>query len=386
MSVKLHQGDCRIVMANLADNSVDSIVTDPPYELAFMGRKWDASGIAYDVKMWEHCLRVLKPGGHMLSFGGTRTHHRMIAAIEDAGFDIRDCLMWLYGTGFPKSLNIGDGWGTALKPAWEPIVLARKPLSISVAENKSLYGTGALNINACRVGSSNRPLRTIEQVENGSMFGLGSGMATGQTDEGRWPANVLLDEVSAAMLDEQSGDTEAGDPREDRGTGGIWHEGNGVPCGPQYGDIGGASRFFYVAKASRGEREAGCDALPVRTAGEATGGRAEGSAGLNSPRAGASRTTNGVRNFHPTVKPILLMRYLCLLVTPPAGLVLDPFMGSGSTGCGAVQEGFSFIGCDLEADHVAIAKARITYWQSHKHTMTTPLAKALDKRSEAALF
>ena len=167
----------------------------------------------------------------------------------------------------------------------------------------------------------------------------------------------------------------------------MWHDGNGVPCGPQYGDSGGASRFYYVAKPSRAEREAGCEHLPVKSAGEATGGREEGSAGLNSPRAGAGRSSSeGVHNFHPTVKPITLMRYLCILVTPPGGVVLDPFMGSGSTGCGAVQEGFRFIGFDLEAEHVAIAKARIAYWTTHKHKSDTPMAKALDKRNEPALF
>jgi len=433
MNVLLKQGDCRTLLKELPDNSVDSVITDPPYELAFMGKKWDASGIAYNVDMWKECLRVLKPGGHLLAFGGTRTHHRMTCAIEDAGFEIRDELDWLYSSGFPKSLDVSkvidkqaghtrasasvpnmknkvygkgmgggewgapselpiteaakqwNGWGTALKPAHEPIVLARKPLVVSVAENLQTHGTGALNIDATRIAGEDVP---INKLEAWSGFGQVQRPDYAQeiNSKGRWPANVILDEYAAAELDAQSGETNSGDSREDRGTGGIWHKGNGVPCGPQYGDNGGASRFFYVAKASRTERELGCEHLPTKSAGEATGGRTEGSDGLNSPRAGAGRTSEGVHNFHPTVKPILLMQYLCLLITPPGGIVLGPLMGSGSTGCGCVQEGFRFIGFDLEAEHVDISKARIAYWTTHKHKIDTPLGRALDARNEASLF
>lgn len=404
--VLLKQGDCRELLKSLPDNSVDSIVTDPPYELAFMGKKWDASGIAYDVNVWKACLRVLKPGGHLLACGGTRTHHRMTCAIEDAGFEIRDELDWLYSSGFPKSMDVSkaidkaagytrasasvpnhlnkvygkgmgggawnapseppvteaakqwDGWGTALKPAREPIVLARKPLTTTIAESLQTHGTGAINIDATRIAGEDVPVNRLE-----AWSGFGQVAQPDYVQEvnskGRWPSNVLLDEHAAAELDAQSA---------------------------LDGEFG-ASRFFYVAKPSRAEREAGCEQLPVRTAGEATGGRKEGSAGLNSPRAGAGRSTEeGVRNFHPTVKPITLMRYLCVLVTPPGGTVLDPFMGSGTTGCACVQEGFRFIGFDLEADHLAIAKARIDYWTTHRHTSESPLAKALDTRNEPALF
>lgn len=377
----LKPGDCRTLLKELPDNSVDSIVTDPPYELAFMGKTWDASGIAYNVNVWKECLRVLKPGGHLLAFGGTRTHHRMVCAIEDAGFEIRDELAWLYSSGFPKSLDISkalgkigedaetwQGWGTALKPAHEPITLARKPIPTTLIQNVSRYGTGGLNIDASRIAGDPVPINKLEQWS-----GFGEQKRPDYTTEintrGRWPANVLLDEYAAEELDRQSGISTSGDDRPLKGTGGIWTTGNGVPCGPQYGDTGGASRFFYVAKPSRAEREAGCELLPVKSAGEVVG-----------------RREDAVRNTHPTVKPITLMRYLCVMVTPPGGIILDPFMGSGSTGCACVQERFRFIGIDLHDEHVAIAKARIAYWQTHTHTQETPLAKALDTRNDAALF
>ena len=415
--IQLMHGDCLERLKELPDNSVDSVVTDPPYGLSFMGKKWD-----YDVpsvEVWAECLRVLKPGGHLLAFAGTRTQHRMAVRIEDAGFEIRDMIAWVYGSGFPKSLDVSkaidkmdaaeeqqarryrftewvrstgitfkqideatgtnmgghyttaasqpaimtrehleacrhllgevpawvekeadirsvesknfakrevvgqhktdmgglggerlgqaggnitapstdaakqwQGWGTALKPALEPITVARKPLVGTMAENVLQHGTGAINVDGGRV------------------------------EGGRWPANFIHD-----------GSEEATDLLKD------------------------SARFFYCAKASKADRDAGCEKLQERSAGECVD-RVEGSAGMESPRAGAGRTS-GSRNHHPTVKPTDLMRYLCRLVTPPSGIVLDPFMGSGSTGKAAMMEGFAFVGIEREAEYIDIAKARI---------------------------
>jgi hypothetical protein len=374
-AVTLQLGDCLDVLRGLPDASVDSVVTDPPYGLSFMGKRWD-----YDVpsvEVWAECLRVLKPGGHLLAFAGTRTQHRMAVRIEDAGFEIRDMIGWVYGSGFPKSLDVskaidkaegaerelvgsrvqrgfggsrtyaqdvwtqsqrGDiqlpitapatdaarqwhGWGTALKPALEPITVARKPLAGTVAETVLAYGTGAINVDGCRVGTEST-IRARGDSFSSSAWHSVNRSPVGGSESGRWPANLI-------------------------------HDG-----GPDVTDLlGDAARFFYTPKASRADRDAGCEGLPQRTAAE-TVERAEGSAGLDSPRAGAGRTS-GARNHHPTVKPTDLMRYLCRLVTPPGGVVLDPFMGSGSTGRGAVLEGFAFLGIEREADYLTIAQARI---------------------------
>jgi site-specific DNA-methyltransferase (adenine-specific) len=273
-----------------------------------MGKKWDSSGIAYNIEFWCEVLRVLKPGGHLLAFGGTRTYHRMTCAIEDAGFEIRDCLQWLYGSGFPKSKNIGDGLGTALKPANEPIVLARKPLEGTVAANVQKWGTGAINIDGCRIGTSKRVPGSVSRTAGLVLSGSVDGSLRRETGEegghnpnvGRWPANVILDEDVVVALGE-------------------------------------VSRYFYCAKTSPVEREAGLDSFPRATAGELTD-REDGTAGLKSPRAGAGRSSSGRANVHPTVKPIALMRWLVRLATPPGGIVLDPFAGSGSTGCAAALE------------------------------------------------
>jgi DNA modification methylase len=353
MSVDLRLGDCLEAMRVMPDASVDSIVTDPPYGLSFMGKKWDYDVPGVDV--WAECLRVLKPGGHLLAFAGTRTQHRMAVRIEDAGFEIRDMIAWVYGSGFPKSLDvskaidkaagaerevIGDkmrpdgktvlsarsaidpagegwdrpwrhdparteaqgkltapatdaarqwqGWGTALKPALEPITVARKPLVGTVAANVLQHGTGALNIDGCRVDAPDgRPL--IESKADVSLHAFGNGLnssrCAGVTTQGRWPANLIHDGTEPADL------------------------------------LGEAARFFYCAKASKSDR--------------------------------------GGENTHPTVKPTDLMRYLCCLVTPPGGVVLDPFMGSGSTGKAAVGEGFRFVGCEMSPEYMAIAKVRI---------------------------
>ena len=442
MTYTLHTGDCRDVMATLPAESVDAIVCDPPYGLSFMGKGWD-HGVP-GVDFWVEALRVLKPGGHLIAFGGTRTYHRLAVAIEDAGFEVRDCLMWLYGSGFPKSLDVSKamdknnkddrrrrflrftewmrstgitakqineitdsfmgshyltdreqpavptedmfaklrphlptvpddieelvrmrtveaenfkarkvvsetrvdmfgeyevqdirkmvdsqkvrpgiplqknhtkmvaitapstdlakqwhGWGTALKPAYEPAILARKPLRGTVADNVAQWGTGGLNIDGCRVGY----------------------------EGGRWPSNVILDEEAAAALDAQSG-------------------------------VGGASRFFYTAKASRSEREAGLDGVEAKREADRT---ADDLPGGDNPR----NLTNTARsNHHPTVKPIALMRYMIRLVVPRGAVVLDPFMGSGSTGCAAMVEGMQFVGIDITPEYVDIARRRLAWWSS----------------------
>lgn len=473
---ELHRGNCVEVMRDMADASADSVVTDPPYELTsarpgarnaategkvmkgFMGMAWDGSGIAYSVEMWAEALRVLKPGGHLLAFSGSRTYHRMVCAIEDAGFEVRDQIMWIYGSGFPKSLDVskaidkrkdwaaleafqvkvraarlalgisqseaarrieligedeslggggfmwfetgmrlpsaeqyaalkrvlslgdecdgafeeaerevigqhrataggqnmrhgiggGDeplppgqitaagsdlarewqGWGTALKPAHEPIVVARKPLIGTVAANVLRHGTGAINIDGCRV-------KTDETLRAGA-GGLWSHDRDGTTpqpaltsDVGRWPANLIhdgSDDVLSEFPDQESGSRASG-VRTGMGFHGAYGDG-----GPAIsGSHGSAARFFYTAKAAAEDRHEGI----------------QGSAKAHG------------RNHHPTVKPTVLMRYLCRLVTPPGGLVLDPFMGSGSTGKAAMLEGFRFVGIDLSPEYVEIARARI---------------------------
>lgn len=294
MQTKLIHSDCLEALKNLPDNSVDSVVTDPPYGLSFMGKKWD-----YDVpseEIWAECLRVLKPGGHLLAFAGTRTQHRMAVRIEDAGFEIRDMIAWVYGSGFPKSHNLKDqwqGWGTALKPALEPITVARKPLIGTVAENVLAHGTGALNIDGCRVPTDddlNGGAYSNGKKDLSKATSYATGVNAGEFVQppGRWPANLIHDgsEEVLALAGEQA-------------------------------------RFFYCPKASKKDRDDG--------------------------------------NTHPTVKPTDLMRYLCRLVTPPNGTVLDPFMGSGSTGKAAMLEGFNFIGIEREAEYIEIAKARINW-------------------------
>lgn len=389
----LYVGDSRDVLRNVADASVDAVVCDPPYELGFMGRKWDASGIAYDVDLWREVLRVMKPGAHLLAFGGTRTYHRMTCAIEDAGFEIRDCIAWIYGQGFPKSLDVSkaidkaagaerkvvgsytvggtaakgrhkgratcaadegtakgatlelaitapatndakrwQGWGTALKPAHEPVVVARKPLEGTVTSNVITHGTGGINVDACRVAYT-------QETELGDLR-----MA------GRWPANVALDEDAAQELDAQSGDRVSGSRSAGVRKGLGFHGANGDGGPAIEGSRGGASRFFYTAKASTHEREQG---LAHRAKRKVNDGR---EATADSPRLRAE-TMRG--NTHPTVKPIDLMRWLCRLVTPPNGLILDPFAGSGSTLIAAHAEGFRAVGIELDEEHASIARDRL---------------------------
>jgi len=399
----IHNGNCIEVMRTMADNSVDSIVTDPPYELNFMGSKWDNTGIAFNVEVWTEALRVLKPGGHLLAFSGSRTYHRMAVAIEDAGFQIRDQIMWLYGSGFPKSLDVSKvidnkagskradrttsepngnkvfsasiqvtnpgtpvepeaqqwaGWGTALKPAHEPIVLARKPLIGTVAANVLEYGTGGLNIDGSRVGSK----RDSEQTQgsyNGSevaIVGQRQGGKIYPETLGRFPANIIhdgSDEVLAGFPDSKGGAYPA---KRGQAIATTFASGQETVGGFRaMGDTGTAARFFYCAKASKRDRNEGLDGFEAIRVHD---GRQAGKKGGSNPR---NRTNDVKVNHHPTVKPTDLMRYLVKLITPPNGIVLDPFTGSGSTGKGAVIEGFNFIGIELDPDYVAIATARIQH-------------------------
>lgn len=351
-------GDCLEVMRSMPDNSVDSVVTDAPYELGFMGKSWDASGVAYKVEVWAEALRVLRPGGYLLAFGGTRTYHRMACAIEDAGFEIRDSLHWITGSGFPKSLNISraidkaagiefesdettdeakewQGWGTALKPAHEPIVLARKPLAEkTVAANVVEYGTGGLNIDACRIGraaddkASGWSKTGSNESENQAMSGKNYARdPKPDNDSGRWPANIILDEEAGRELDAQSivsGMHSAGSKRDyQRDSEGAGLFGVGGNDLHRFGDKGGASRFFYCPKASKKERP----------------------------------TVDGIS--HPTVKPVALMRWLVRLVTPVDGVVLDPFAGTGATGEACELEGFNSVLIEKEPDHIKLIDVRM---------------------------
>lgn len=423
-------GDCLDKLKELDGNSVDSIVTDPPYGLSFMGKKWD-----YDVpsqEIWEECLRVLKPGGHLLAFAGSRTYHRMAVRIEDAGFEIRDQIMWVYGSGFPKSMNIGiqvdkklgnerelverpkseqrpnadnnrdknkdiggfamsdnkyksvgnsqwEGWGTALKPAHEPIVMARKPLSEkTVVDNVLEWGTGGINIDASRIETDEvitNHSRNSESAISKGKYGDSKEQETHQTKGqvlGRFPANIIFDEEAGKLLDEQSGVSKS--------SGGRIGNKNGAYSGigitgfsthfekgdPGFGDIGGASRFFYCPKTSKKDRNEGLEHLEGKQIGtlnanssdlENYGGSSLGASSLK----GDHKPPNPKQNHHPTVKPTDLMLYLIRLVTPQDGTTLDPFMGSGSTGKAAVRGGFNFIGIEREPEYFEIANARIEY-------------------------
>jgi len=380
--MKLINSDCIAAMKDMPDNSVDSIVTDPPYELGFMGKSWDASGIAFNIEVWQQALRVLKPGGHLIAFSGSRTYHRMAVAIEDAGFQIRDQIMWVYGSGFPKSLNIGkhldewEGWGTALKPAHEPMVLARKPIEGTVANNVMTWGVGGLNIDGSRVAhlsEADRASATPQgKVTSNKMAGAAPDIDDAgrveverpDTSLGRWPANFIhdgSDEVVALFpaVKGATSRTPAGDASIDNAMFG------GGFAGPVYDDglNTSAARFFYCAKTSKRDRNEGLDEFEeVRD----HDGRADGGVGGDNPR---NRTNNSKLNHHPTVKPTSLMQYLVRLVTPPNGIVLDPFMGSGSTGKACAYEGFDFIGIDMTPEYVEIARARIEFAVNNRSEM-----------------
>lgn len=408
--VVLHQADCRDVLRSLADNSIDSVVTDPPYALVsiqkrfgkpgsapakdvygrgaagFMGKQWDTGEVAFSEEFWAEVLRVLKPGGHVVAFSGTRTYHRMAVAIEDAGFEIRDQLGWLYGSGFPKSHNQHggwEGWGTALKPAWEPICLARKPLAGTVAANLEAWGVGAINVDGCRVGTNGGTTRS-EQAEypkkdDGTEDRSGSWARTGhaivELSAGRWPANIVHDgseEVLAAFPDTKSGIMKAGTVRAAQDVPGsvvYGVYGGDAAKADTYGDSGSAARFFYCAKASRADRDAGLEGFEKKSVigYEIDPDRPYASGKMNNSNihqltmAMTGKPPSPRANTHPTVKPTTLMQWLCRLITPPGGVILDPFMGSGSTGKAAVLEGFQFIGCEREDEYMPIATARIAW-------------------------
>jgi site-specific DNA-methyltransferase (adenine-specific) len=424
----IYQGNNLDVLPTLPDNSVDAIVCDPPYELGFMGKSWDSSGIAYSVELWRECLRVLKPGGHLLAFGGTRTWHRLAVAIEDAGFEIRDNIAWLYGSGFPKSHNISkaidklhgaertvvgkgqfdsrrpkasaetniegaefgfgagheitapatddakkwDGWGTALKPAHEPIVVARKPVEGTVANNVLTYGVGALNIDATRIGA-NGATQKIEPDKNSATqnaYGTGlNGGTVSQLNIGRWPANIILDEFTAELLDEQSGLVKGGVWNNTTGARHFNNDGKPTDYVSKGADktVGGASRFFYVAKANKRDRNEGLENIEGQEISSKGNGLARtcntcGASTLDGCDCPDRTFSNPVRqNFHPTVKPTALMQYLIRLVTPEGGVVLDPFAGSGSTGKAAILENKKFIGIELTADYLPIIEGRLQH-------------------------
>lgn len=407
----LHQGNCLDILKTMEQNSIDSIVTDPPYGLSnhsqqevveclqawilgnpytpkgkgFMGKEWDSWVPGPEI--WKECIRVLKPGGHVLAFAGTRSMDLMCMSIRLAGFELRDSigfandgsgaplLSWCYGSGFPKSLDVSkaidkgcqhdatthvtesarqwQGWGTALKPAWEPIILARKPLSAgTVAENVLEWGTGAINIDGCRVESGGEHMRgEIKSrnsggwVESGGMHTPGRGFVATDHPGGRWPANLIHDgsKVVLAGFPDAKGAVSNG-----KRMGNGYGEGFGsMVQAPGYCDTGSAARFFYCAKASRKDRNEGL---------EDPGPQFKHGVTLRN-----IENTETKGNNHPTVKPTELMRYLVRLVTPPNGIVFDPFTGSGSTGKAAILEGFRFVGCEMSPEYIDIATARIEH-------------------------
>ena len=422
--IRLHNHDCLEVIKTMIEDEVfvDSIVTDPPYELGFMGRSWDSTGIAFQKETWELCFKILKPGGHLLAFSGSRTYHRMAVAIEDAGFEIRDQVMWLYGSGFPKSMNVGkaldkklgneriktgekkthsnkgikqseqrtaigagafgqeveedvtvgttewEGWGTALKPAHEPLVLARKPLSEkSVVDNVLKHRTGGINIDECRVEGND-----AKYPDSNPDF----------RDQGRQSKeNMGIDKLSFGQTENVKRKKVV---RKSRDENGVWtNDNSGMKAeGSEYADADPRGRFpsnvmhdgsdsikelfedkskyFYCAKTSKAERNQGLNNLPTKKASSMPGRR-------NPDDMKDSKIDNDVtgrfvtekKNIHPTVKPIKLMKYLCRLITPKGGTVLDPFMGSGSTGMAAKEENFEFVGIEKEEEYFNIASARI---------------------------
>ena len=370
-------GDCIEEMQKLIDDGVqvDSVVTDPPYELGFMGRSWDSTGIAFQKETWELAYKLLKPGGHLLAFSASRNYHRMAVAIEDVGFEIRDQMMWLYGSGFPKSMNVGkafdkklgnsewEGWGTALKPAHEPIVMARKPLSEkSIVDNVLKHGTGAINIDECRVEGNDAKYPDT----NPDFKDIGK-----QSKEA-----IGIDKLSFGQTENAKRKKVVRKPRNESG---VWTDGNsGMKAeGTQYADADPKgrfpanvmhdgldtewSRYFYCPKVSKAERNKGLDNFKIEKT-KGGGGTSnntwyEDDVNAASGKFGSEKAPS--KNIHPTVKPQQLMQYLCRMVTPKGGIVLDMFMGSGSTGMAAKDEGFDFIGIEKEKEYFKIAEARI---------------------------
>lgn len=349
----LYCGDCLDIMKTLPDNSVDAVVTDPPYGLSFMGKKWDYDVPGVDI--WRECLRVMKPGGYLLSFAGTRTQHRIACGIEDAGFEIRDMIAWVYGSGFPKSLNVGNGYGTALKPAHEPITVARKPIEGTVAANVLKWGTGAINIDGCRVGTKDTLSFGSRQIGDGVKYGKCSPTTDGiQNPQGRFPANLIhdgSDEVVGLFPESNAGKYKGAGSK----SGGIWGKSTGTPAAMEYGDSGSAARFFYCAKASKAERNAGLEGMEERI--KVWNGQSNKSSSDIKPV--EERWTTKMQNTHPTVKPIALMEYLIKLVAREGYTVLDPFLGSGTTAIACVKQGRKYIGCEMDKDYCEIAAKRI---------------------------
>jgi DNA modification methylase len=383
-------------MAGMEPCSVDAVVCDPPAGIAFMGKAWDHhrggrnQWVEWMAEVLREALRVCKPGAHAFVWALPRTSHWTGSALELAGWEVRDVVTHLFGSGFPKSHNLPNGFGTALKPAAEFWWLARKPLAGTVAGNVLATGCGALNIDACRIEGEGPGARTSagggEYQQGANSF---NPIATDEHPAGRWPANVVLDEGAAGLLDEQTGElsSHGGGTRSgmtDLGWG-FGDMDKRIPAG----DTGGASRFFYVAKASRGERNAGLEGFEEKRRSTSYGNMGKRRCRVCGTKAAApgagGRWPNcehndwewaeqdevgikggNAQNVHPTVKPIELMRWLVRLVTPPGGTVLDPFTGSGTTGCAAALEGFDFIGIEREDEYAAIAEARIAWWERHR--------------------
>jgi DNA modification methylase len=455
---QLFHGDCLDVMAGMEDNSVDSIVCDPPAGISFMGKKWDGdkggrnAWIAWMASIAAECLRVLKPGGHAFVWALPRTSHWTATAWEDAGFEVRDRVAHVFGSGFPKSLNVGkqidkdagaerevvgvdtqkvkqqtgqrntaalndrianngnitapatpeaqqwDGWGTALKPAMEDWWLFRKPLAErTVAANVLEWGTGAINVDGCRVGtddnmarpaSNGRHMEDRPWVHRRQAAGLPSRPETTDTGKGRWPANLILsypedeydangkllpnpgkDEVLEGFPVTTSGALNAGHKQ---GAGSFGKIGGETILRDYGGDTGSAARFYYVAKSSKRDRDEGCEGLPLRGKNEVYGNGLNTATKLDPALHTVESVANRPQrnNHHPTVKPTALMQYLCRLITPPGGLVLDPFCGSGSTGKGAILEGFRFIGIEQDAEYIEIARRRIEWAFQQAHPTT----------------
>lgn len=406
---KLYEGNMLEMLDAIAPASVDAVVTDPPYELNFMNKGWDNSGIAFNPDTWRKCYAVLKSGGYLLAFGGSRTYHRIACAIEDAGFEVRDCIIWLYGSGFPKSMNIGlaidklngvdnrtgnicgggvgsdaetniynlnngksklttnyaerratnkwAGWGTALKPAYEPVIMARKPCEGSCIANVIKYGTGGINLDACRVGEGTGELKEVSYPDiRGDNYNRGEHdrMTLPAEDRGRHPSNVILtygaddyEEVCGGMPDTKGGNGMRNDEKTNSNM--------RVPfadhkSGDHYGDEGNAARYFYTAKASRRDRDEGLGAAELQAGGTYK-----------------FRTDGSLDGKIPTVKPVDLMQYLVRLVTPEGGVILDPFNGSGSTGKAVMYENndrganYQYIGIELTPEYLPVADARIRY-------------------------
>ena len=374
----LNNGDCIEVMQRLIDDGVqvDSIVTDPPYHLTsiverfgkegsapvkvneffnkengeskgsspykrsstgFLGKEWDGGDIAFRQETWELAYKLLKPGGHLLAFSASRNYHRMAVAIEDAGFEIRDQIMWIYGSGFPKSLNLGDGWGTSLKPAHEPIVMAKKRLEGTNKQNKDKYGTGGINIDGCRIEGND-----AKYPDTNPDF----------RDQGKKSKEAIgINKLSFGQVqDAKRKEAEKEENNLGRFPANIMHGGLNTEW----------ARYFYCPKVSKEERNKGLDHLPTKKTSSMPGRRdAHDMEGYSIDNDVTGRFVTERKNVHPTVKPIELMKYLCRLVTPKGGTVLDPFMGSGSTGMAAKDEGFDFIGIEKEEEYFEIAQSRI---------------------------